>query len=216
LTRIKICGITEIDQAQAAAAERADFIGLVFAPSRRMIDAERAAGIVKTLRGLEYSPAIVGVFVNTPAKEVNRIAGFCGLERVQLSGDESWDYCREIDLPVIKALHVSAGCTPQMLIEEIQAGYAVLPVERLAVLLDTQVKGSYGGTGQVFDFALAGEVAASYPVIMAGGLTAGNIPQIISQAKPWGVDVSSGVETGGKKDIWKIREFIRTVRKCDG
>lgn len=212
---IKICGITEIEQALAAAGEGADFIGLVFAPSRRMIKVTRAAEIIQAVRRRQNPPAVAGVFVNSSAMEVNVTADYCELDYIQLSGEETWDYCRHLKRPVIKTLHVAAASTPQSIIDEIQTGYQVLPAERLIFHLDTRVEGLYGGTGRTFDLQLAQEVAARYPVIIAGGLTCGNASQIVKQVRPWGVDVSSGVETGGKKDIRKIKEFIRAVRECD-
>jgi phosphoribosylanthranilate isomerase len=212
MTRIKICGIMETEGALAAAKEGADFIGLVFAPSRRKILPTQAIEIVRAVRRLPNPPAAVGVFVNLPAQGVNAIAAFCGLDYVQLSGDETWEYCRDIQRPVIKALHVSEQSTSQSLINEIQAGYAVLPADKVTFLLDTQVKGFYGGTGRTFDLQLAREAAAKYPVIIAGGLTPASAGTIIRQVRPWGVDVSSGVETAGKKDIRKIKEFIQAVR----
>jgi phosphoribosylanthranilate isomerase len=210
MTRIKICGIMETEG--ALAAEGADFIGLVFAPSRRMILPTQAIEIVRAVRSLPHPPATVGVFVNLPAQGVNAIAAFCGLDYVQLSGDETWAYCRDIQRPVIKALHVSKQSTSQGLINEIQAGYAALPADKLIFLLDTQVKGLYGGTGRTFNLQLAREVAAKYPVMIAGGLTPDSAGTIIRQVRPWGVDVSSGVETASKKDIRKIKQFIQSVR----
>jgi phosphoribosylanthranilate isomerase len=214
VTRIKICGITQVEQALAAAAEGADYIGLVFAASRRKVTGEKAAEICGILRSLNNPPAAVGVFVNLKAEEVNNTAVSCGLDYVQLSGDETWEYCRQIRLPVIKALHVSASSSLESLIGEIKQGYAALSPERLTFLLDTQVQGFYGGTGQSFDLRLAQEIAARYPVIIAGGLDCENIRRVVREVRPWGVDVSSGVETGGIKDIGKIKEFIRNVRGC--
>jgi phosphoribosylanthranilate isomerase len=216
VTRIKICGIRQVEQALTSAAEGADYIGLVFAPSRRKVTAEQAAGITGVLRSLKNPPAAVGVFVNFKAEEVNNTAVSCGLDYVQLSGDETWEYCRQIRRPVIKALHVSGGSTLESLIGEIKQGYAALSAEKLTFLLDTQVQGLYGGTGQTFDLRLAQEIAARYPVIIAGGLDCENIRRVVREVQPWGVDVSSGVETGGIKDIGKIKEFIRNVKTCPG
>ncbi len=213
MTRIKICGITQADQAFAAAEEGADFIGLVFASSRRRVTVEQAAEITAALRKLKNKPEVAGVFVNLPAEEVNHTASACGLDRVQLSGDETREYCRQIRLPLIRTLPVSAGSTPESLVAKMQV-YAALPAEKITFLLDTQIRGLYGGTGQTFDLRLAQEIAASYPVMIAGGLNCENIGRVVKEVKPWGVDVSSGVETEGKKDIRKIKEFIRRVREC--
>jgi phosphoribosylanthranilate isomerase len=212
MTRVKICGITDTLQALAAAEAGADYLGLVFAHSRRRIIPIKAAEIVKAVKQPTSSPAVVGVFVNTPAADVNFIAEACRLDWVQISGDESWEYCREIQKPVIKVIHIFNSSTAVDIREGIKKGYRCLPGDRFICLLDTQIKGSYGGTGQAFDWQLAGEISAQYPVIIAGGLTPDNVGELIAQAHPWGVDVSSGVETGGQKDVLKIREFVRKVK----
>ncbi len=212
MTRVKICGIREVEHALAAASAGADFIGLVFALSRRRITPEGAAEIVRSLKRMENPPAAAGVFVNLPAAEINATAAFCGLDYVQLSGDETWEFCKEIRLPVIKALHIKSGSSSEGVLQEIKTGYAILSRERLTILLDTGVEGFYGGTGRVFDRQLAKETAASYPLIIAGGLTPAGVGQVVREIKPWGVDVSSGVETGGRKDMGKIKDFIQAVK----
>jgi phosphoribosylanthranilate isomerase len=212
VTRVKICGLTDTNQARAATEAGADYLGLVFAPSHRRIIPIKAAEIVKSVKQSANPPAVVGVFVNAPVDEVNFIAEACRLDWVQASGDESWEYCRKISRPVIRVIHVFTASTAEDIREEIEKGYRCLPEDRLICLLDTRVKGAYGGTGKTFDWGLAGEVATRYPVIIAGGLTPENVGQLIEKARPWGVDVSSGVETGGQKDVIKIREFIRKVK----
>lgn len=216
MTRVKICGISRIEDAQAVVRAGADFIGLVFALSPRQVSPEKARRIVETLEGTRSRPQVVGVFVNTPASEINRLADFCGLDLVQLSGDESWEYCRDIDRPIIKVVHVSGHGGAEPVLEEIFRGESVLGSDGFICLLDTGVKGSYGGTGKKFDWALAGEVGRRRPVIIAGGLDAENVGEAIKIAMPWGVDVSSGVETGGNKDITRIEAFVRAVRRADG
>ena len=171
--------------------------------------------LAEAAHSLSPRPAVAGVFVNLEAPEVNRIAGRCRLDWVQLSGDESWPYCREINYPVIKAVHVPAERTAESAIADIEAGYRILPQKRLVSLLDTQADNAYGGTGETFDWQLAGEVAARFPVFIAGGLTPVNVSHLVRQIKPWGVDVSSGVESNGRKDISKIRAFIGAVREAD-
>ncbi|MBN1190631.1 MAG: phosphoribosylanthranilate isomerase [Dehalococcoidales bacterium] len=216
MTKVKICGITGPEQALCAAAEGADFIGLMFAPSRRRVTAEQAAEITAALRSLENPPEAVGVFVNAPAGEVNDIAAFCGLKRVQLSGDEDRDYCRDIRLPLFRTLHVSAGSTAGSLIKEMEQDWAFLLAERLVFLLDTGIAGQYGGTGRTFNHSLAKTAAARYPVMVAGGLDCGNVSGVVREVRPWGVDVSSGVESAGSKDPAKIREFIRNAKADEG
>jgi len=212
MTRIKICGLSEIDSALAASRAGADFLGLIFAASPRQVSPEQALPIIETVRALPDPPEIVGVFVNLPADEVNRIAGYCRLDRVQLSGNETWDYCREIEKPVIKVIHVSDGQRSDEIINEIATGYSRLPEDRFICLLDTHSRDAYGGSGQTFNWHLAREVSSRFPVMVAGGLNPDNVAQLVGEVNPWGVDVSSGVETVGTKDGAKIKAFIEAVK----
>jgi phosphoribosylanthranilate isomerase len=212
MTRIKICGITESEQAVLAAEAGADFVGLVFAQSSRQINPKTAATIVHEVKKTVESPQVVGVFVNMPADDVNFIAESCHLDWVQLSGDESWEYCRKIKKSLIKTVHVHPSSPSVEIIDEIRQGYTFFTPDHLKILLDAKVKGAYGGTGKTFNWRLAKEVNEKYPVLVAGGLNVDNVVQMISEVKPWGVDVSSGVESGGKKDLEKIKTFIRNVR----
>ena len=212
MTKIKICGLTEVQHALAAAEAGADFLGLVFAPSRRQVSAEKALQVVEAVRALKPSQVVVGVFVNSAVDEVNRIADYCHLDWVQLSGDETWHYCQQIERPIIKTVHVSNTRTSEEISSEIAIGHQLLPQEDFVCLLDSRVADTYGGTGQAFDWQLAKKVSATFPVLIAGGLNPTNVGQMIREIQPWGVDISSGVETNGQKDTAKIREFIQAVR----
>jgi len=216
MTRIKICGLSEVKHALAAGKAGADYLGLVFTPSQRQVSPDKALQIVEALVSLEKPSTLVGVFVNTPAREVNRIADYCRLDWVQLSGDETWRYCRKIERPVIKVIHVSAAKKTDQILRKIDMGYRLRLESDLICLLDSKVRGTYGGTGQTFNWQLATEVSARFPVIIAGGLTPAIVGQLIKEVKPWGVDVSTGVETSGQKDISKIRAFIKAVRDANG
>jgi phosphoribosylanthranilate isomerase len=210
--RVKICGLNNVKQALEATKYGADYIGLVFAPSSRQITQENAVQISRALSSQKSRPAIVGVFVNLPAKQVNLISELCRLDYVQLSGDETFTYCRDIKLPVIKTIRVSASAVAHEIIRVIQEGNRILSDRKITYLLDTQNRRAYGGTGQVFNWQVAKEVSSLFPVIIAGGLTLNNVGLLIEEVKPWGVDVSSGVETEGKKDLIKIRNFIKIIK----
>jgi phosphoribosylanthranilate isomerase len=212
MARVKICGITEIEQALVAAKAGSDYLGLVFAPSRRQVLPEIAVEIANAIRRIKTPASLVGVFVNSPILEVNRMADLLNLDWVQLSGTETWEYCLGIRRPIIKVVHVSSGYSSSDIIRYLKEGYRVRLKDRLIFLLDSYNDGTYGGTGQTFNWQLAREIAAEYPVMIAGGLTPENVGQLISEVQPWGVDVSSGVETSGKKDIQKIKEFIRRAK----
>ncbi len=212
MTRVKICGIKEPSQAVAAAGAGADYIGIVMAPSKRQVDIEQAKAIVAAVKGSQTLS--VGVFVNMPSAEINRIAKYCNFDRIQLSGDESWEYVRELHRPAIKAVKVSKEHTGDRLLNELSGGYKKADYYFLP-LLDCAVNGSYGGSGKAFDWSIAKVAAGKYRFVLAGGLTPENVGEAIASARPWGVDVSSGVETNGAKDIEKIKRFISTVRRID-
>jgi len=215
MTKVKICGIKEKAHALAAIEAGGDFIGLVFAPSQRRVTPAQASEIIGAAKSRSHAIGTVGVFVNMPAPEVNTIADSCNLDWVQLSGDEPWEYCRHITKPLIKAIRIRHGQSPEQIAADLAAGARILSAQKHLYLLDTQVKGRYGGTGTTFDWSLARQAAAQFPVILAGGLTPENVAQAIEMVAPWGVDVSSGVEVDGVKDIAKIRAFIEAVRKAD-
>ncbi len=200
--KVKICGICDPDTALAAAEAGADAVGLVFAPSRRRVTPEQARRITEILPS---SVARVGVFVNASLREVALIAEYCGLTAVQLSGDEPPGYCLGLDLPVIRALRVGNG-RPVPDLSKYNAR---------AFLFDTYREGKYGGTGSTFDWELLKDINCPKPFILAGGLSAANVQEAIRTVRPYAVDVSGGVETGGHKDVLKITEFIRLAKEVE-
>jgi phosphoribosylanthranilate isomerase len=214
VTRVKICGITDKANALAAVEAGADFIGLVFAPSNRRISPAQAREIADAVKKSSTVTKLVGVFVNAPVFQVNEIADFCALDVIQLSGNESWEDCRKIVNPVVKAVRVDRQSS-QDICAELSAASRLLAGRRFVTLLDSRVEGTYGGTGKTFDWDLAQEVAKKFSVIVAGGLDPKNVASLIKRVAPWGVDVSSGVETGGVKDIAKMKAFIEAVRKAN-
>jgi phosphoribosylanthranilate isomerase len=216
ITKVKIDGFKEEEHILAAAEAGADFVGMIFAPGKRQVTPEKAAALVKAVRELERVPAIVGVFVNTPASEVNQTAEKYDLDLVQLSGDEDWQYCLEMDKPVIKVIHVADSDTVDSIVATIEEGFNMLRGRDVMYLLDTKSENAYGGTGQSFNRQIAVGVAGRIPVIIAGGLNPDNVAEVVEEVHPWGVDVSSGVETDGQKDTVKIKNFISEVKAVAG
>ena len=208
VVRSKIGGITRIEDALAAVEAGADAIGLVFyGKSPRAVSIEQAAAILQALPPFVTS---VGLFVDMPRDELQQLLQRLPLDLLQFHGDESPADCEGHGRPYIKALRVRPG-------EDVAASMAPYAGAR-GILLDTFVEGVPGGTGASFDWSLVPENAAK-PIILAGGLDAGNVATAIRQVRPYAVDVSGGVEASkGIKDAGKIRAFVRAVRdaRCDG
>jgi len=208
VVRSKICGITRIEDALAAVEAGADAIGLVFyAKSPRAVSIEQAASI---LQALPPFVTTVGLFVDMPRDELQQLLQRLPLDLLQFHGDESPADCEGHGRPYIKALRVRSG-------ESVSAAMAPYSGAR-GILLDTFVEGVPGGTGASFDWSLVPENAGK-PIILAGGLDAGNVAVAIRQVRPYAVDVSGGVEASkGIKDAGKIRAFIQAVHdlRCDG
>lgn len=198
--RIKICGISDVETAMGAAALGADAIGMVFAPSKRRVTPETARAI-----SLSLPPFVsrVGVFVNAALQEVMEIADFCQLDAVQLHGNEPPDYCRSLRQRVIKAFQMREGTMDNI---------NDYPVD--GILLDSYVTGTHGGTGIAFDWTVIQRLNVHRPLILAGGLNADNVSKAIEIAGPYAVDVSSGIETNGTKDLDKIENFINKVKSA--
>lgn len=200
MIRIKICGITNVEDALQAAACGADALGFVFyEKSPRCVSPEQAREIIS---GLPPLVTTVGLFVNEEPQTIRDTAAFCRLDRVQLHGDESPEDCLLPPLRVIKALRVRDA-----------ASLARTDDYPGDLLLDAWSDQAYGGTGHSFDWQLACELAARRPIILAGGLNPDNVAEAVARLKPYAVDVSSGVELSpGRKDYEKVAEFIRQAR----
>lgn len=240
MTLVKICGLQTIEAAIQATQSGADFLGIIFAKSKRRVDPSKAKEIVEAVRSLikkqengsryqtknenewfatqfnrmgqllqSRKPLIVGVFSNQSASEINDIVDQTGIDIVQLHGEEDNSMCKEIKVPVIRAIHVGMEDTSSTVEKRIQPDFYHF------ILLDTKVAGliQQGGSGQSFDWAVASKLQEKgLPFILAGGLTHENVSHAIHSSHPWVVDVSSGVETDGKKDLDKIRLFLEVVK----
>ncbi len=200
-TKIKICGLTRIEDVEFAAAAGADLLGFVFAESPRRVMPEK---VVTLCRDLPDKVLKVGVFVDAPLNEIKDIAAFCQLDLLQLHGLEDEAYCAALNgFNLIKVLRPGG---PQSLIKPASGSF-------WATLLDTWLPDQPGGSGRVFDWRLAAPFAGSR-FFLAGGLSVDNVQTAIRQTRPFGVDVSSGVEAApGIKDQMKMKNFISMVRK---
>ena len=205
VARIKICGITSVEDAAAAVEAGADALGFVlYRGSPRYVEPAIVKRIIATLPPL-VTP--VGVFVNEELKVVRDLMDTCGLALAQLHGDENSSYCIELARPVLKAIRVKDRGS-FLALAEFQGRAGVR-----GFIMDTYSKEAYGGSGNVMDRTLAAEAARAATIILAGGLTAENVAEAIRAVHPYGVDVSSGVESApGKKDHRKIRAFVKATR----
>ncbi|MDB9975414.1 phosphoribosylanthranilate isomerase [Candidatus Thioglobus sp.] len=201
MTKVKICGFTNAENARDAAIAGVDAIGLVFYnKSPRNVDIQRAREIVSALPPFVNR---VGLFVNANPSFIDEVLCEVPLDTLQFHGDEVVGDCTQYQMPFIKSLRV----TPKTNLVQLADNFS----EASALLLDSHNPNSYGGTGEVFDWMLA-RVNIDLPIILAGGLNSENVSDAISQVKPYAVDASSGVESApGVKDIDKIAAFIRSV-----
>ncbi|MBM4283627.1 MAG: phosphoribosylanthranilate isomerase [Deltaproteobacteria bacterium] len=204
MVRVKICGITNLNDALLAAELGAHALGFIFYPkSRRYIKPTEARNIIRQLPPLVLT---VGVFVDEDPGAVREVAAIAGLDWLQLHGAESPDYCRALERRVIKGLRIRG---PKTLL--------TLPDYRdavQAVLLDSYKADTPGGTGETFDWDLARQARDYGPIILAGGLTPNNVARAIETVRPAAVDVASGVEAApGKKDHEKLRRFFQACRE---
>lgn len=223
MTLVKICGVSKPGHARAAASYGADLIGVVFAPSRRQVTMGQARRIAEAMgerlsppaapevdavedRLRAARPLLVGVFADQDADTVNGIAADVGLDLIQLSGSEPWEMCELLNRPVLKCLKVRPDQTAPDVLVQVHEG--------ALLLLDPYVEGAYGGAGVTLDWGVAAGVAEKRPVMLAGGLRPDNVARAVGAVRPWAVDVSSGVETEGVKDVAKVRAFIKAAKEA--
>ena len=218
MIRVKICGIGTSADARVAAEAGADFVGMVFVPERhRRVTPDAAKDIVDAVREVSgASPRMVGLFADQPLQEVNDTIAHCGLDAVQLCGQESVGYAAGVDCQVIKVVHVPESWRAPDDVPRLEERVSEYAGAGCLVTLDRLVEGVQGGTGLSFDFDVAASLAhRGHDFLLAGGLTPANVGRVISEVRPWGVDVSSGVETIGRKDRSKIRRFVENARHAD-
>ncbi len=206
--RVKICGITRVEDVQLIAMSGADAMGLVFyKPSPRYVSIEQA---VRLLEVLPPFVTVVGLFVNASEKYVREVMSTVSLDVLQFHGEESPEFCEQFHKPYIKAIRVKSGVNLLQCAADFHTAQGLL--------LDAHVEGMQGGTGAVFDWTLIPQ-QCELPLILSGGLSAGNVAAGIKQVRPYAVDVSSGVEVGtgstaqkGVKDVAKIAQFMQEVK----
>lgn len=218
MTRVKICGMRDSDSALVAAHAGADFLGFVFVEGvRRQLQPPQGKAIIERFRhewshsGVGPGPRLVGLFRNQPLEWVREVIEACRLDVAQLNGVESQEYGRGLRVPVLRQVRVKADDVPETLRARVRSSLDAGEM----VLLDRDDPRVPGGGGVVFDWTAAEGVASLENVLLAGGLSPSNVEAALSRLSPWGVDVSSGVETDGQKDSHKIREFIARARSGD-
>lgn len=217
--KVKICGLRDGDSAMVAANSGADFLGLCLVEGvRRQLTPFEAQEVarnyrirardhrVKRLR--QKGPQLVGLFLNQDARWVNKTAQQVDLDYVQLNGEEDEAYMRAMWKPVIRQLRIKPDMTREQLSDIVDHHLA----NNRIVLLDRYEENQPGGTGKSFDWSIAEEIANREGVLLGGGLAPDNVQSAVRQLTPWGVDVSSGVETDGIKDHGKIQSFIQIAK----
>lgn len=223
MTHIKLCGFGSAEAAIAAVDAGVDAIGLVFVPAaRRCLSLEAAEELLAAVRAhvaREHAghvmPEIVGLFADQPEDEVNRTVERLGLDAVQLCGAEGMAYARAMRVPVSKVIAIDPEVPIGAQMPKIMVLQQRHALAGHRIVIDTKVAREYGGTGQRLDWGLADELARSFEMSLAGGLTPENVGEAVRRVKPWGVDASSGVETDGEKDPERVRAFVEAVREAD-
>lgn len=202
MTIVKICGLRSAEHLLVAAAAGADYVGLVFAPSRRQVSISSAQRLVATLRDAGYATQVVGLFVNEAPTMIATTVAQCGLDVIQLHGTEAYDIVAELPtMPIWRVLRLQASADEVAWMSP--NAYQVTP------LVDAPITATqFGGTGAAADWEAAAVLARQRQIVLAGGLTPHNVRAAIRRVAPWGVDVSSGVERAGYKDNGLIAAFI--------
>lgn len=220
MTAIKICGITNLNDARVAAEAGADLLGFIFyEPSPRYITPETARQIALDLRQMSDPPQLIGVFVNVAETTIRQTLQFCQLDAAQLHGEESPEFVSRFPQQAYKAIRPQSNVETEQLVQQYCPAIAAQSPNDAArlpsLLLDAYHPNLYGGTGEVADWGMAAKIAQQQRIMLAGSLTPENVAEAIRIVQPWGVDVSSGVEaTKGQKEPAKLRAFIHQARQA--
>lgn len=205
--KIKICGITNLEDARFASGAYVDYLGFIFYPkSPRFVDSAKAGAMINWLEG----PEKVGVFVNQPLDEVNQTAKESGIDIVQLHGEESPEYCDLVEKPVIKVIHITEDTTFNQIQEKVESYKSHVDY----FLFDSKLENQWGGTGKAFNWNLLEKLKLDKPFFLSGGLNPNNLEEALNTVKPYAVDISSGVEEEpGLKDFEKIEAVMEILNK---
>jgi phosphoribosylanthranilate isomerase len=214
MTYVKICGITNLPDARAAAEAGADLLGFIFyPPSPRYVAPECAKEIIRSVRA-DYGIRTVGVFVDASLERMREVMAQCGLDVAQLHGGETTQTVRALAPRAFKSLRPR---DPPQLWELVETYRGAVERSDPAFIVDAFHARLFGGTGERADWDLARQVACEWPILLAGGLTAENVAEAIDTVRPWGIDVSSGVERApGLKDHEKVRRFVARAKGFPG
>lgn len=205
-TKVKICGLTTLEDARYASGAMADYLGFIFVPeSKRYVDPDQAAAIIAWTEG----PEAVGVFMNQPLDDVIEIVKKTGLKLVQLHGQESVEYCNLMPVPVIKSIPVEPEDTTMTLLEKLDPYRGVVQF----FLFDTSKQGQTGGTGSVFDWNVLVNMDIETPWFVAGGIGPDNVSSVVKRLHPYGVDANSRLESEpGIKQLELYEQFFDEIR----
>jgi phosphoribosylanthranilate isomerase len=208
-TRIKFCGMTSTQDVALAVEAGANAVGVILAPSERKVTLEQARALAAAT---PPSLSFVAVVVDPTAEELEAIARELPRATLQFHGHEPPETCRSTGLPFVKVVHASeaAGADPAALLRSLGAAY-----RDGMLMLDSGTAEQPGGTGKTFPWRIAAAAAKTLDLVVSGGLTAKNVAACVCEVRPYAVDARSGVETGGRKDVEKMRAFVRAVREAD-
>jgi phosphoribosylanthranilate isomerase len=212
---VKVCGNRSAGDLIAAAESGADLLGIIFADAWRRVPMDYASKMVSEFRErVDSPPPVVGVFVDQSAEEVNRIADVVGLDMVQLHGAEDMSFWSEIERPLVIARRLNQGLSAAEAAELLAPIHAYVEQRNSLALVEPLVEGQPGGAGVSLNTDLAASLVRCFPFLLAGGLNPKNVAEIIAAVRPWGVDVSSGVETGQVKDHAKVGQFVNAAKRA--